>query len=134
MPPGQPIAYVSDMKTGAHTGYERLTITFSNGMPRDGVQLKPQTGTSFDGAPSGQPVKTKGTSGLKVILSGADMHASYSKSRDIVTGYSTLVEVRQVEDFEGVVQLAIGINGDPCYRAFYLGSPTRLVIDIQVPS
>ena len=131
-PSGQPpVAYVSDLKTGVHPGYERLTITFSNGMPHDGAQFKPQTGTSFDGAPSGQPTTTTGNNGLKVILSGADMHSSYSGSRDIVTGYSTLVEVRQVEDYEGVVQLAIGINGDACYRAFYLGSPPRLVIDIQ---
>ena len=130
-PTQQPIAYVSDLKTGAHAGYERLTITFSDGMPHDGIQLNPQTGTSFDGAPSGQPTTTKGKNGLKVILKGADMHTSYSGSRDLVTGYSTLVEVRQIEDYEGVVQLAIGINGDPCYRAFYLGSPARLVIDIQ---
>ena len=41
MPPTQqPIAYVNDLKTGAHPGYERLTITFSNGLPHDGIQLK----------------------------------------------------------------------------------------------
>jgi len=134
-PPGQPpTAYLSGLKTGAHPGYERLTITFSNALPHDGVQLKPQSGTSFDGAPSGQPTTTRGKNGLKVIIKGADMHTSYSGSRDIVTGYSTLVEVRQIEDYEGIVQLAIGIDGDPCYRAFYLASPTRLVIDIQTPA
>jgi hypothetical protein len=131
---GNPIAYISDLTTGLHPGYGRVTISFNNGVPHGGVQLKPQTGTSFDGAPSGQSVKTKGTNGIKVIISGADMHTSYSGSGGIITGYSTLVEVRQIEDFEGVVQLAIGIVGEPCYRAFYLSNPTRLVIDIQTPS
>ena len=49
----------------------------------------------------------------------------------IPLGYGTLVEVRSVEDFEGTVQLALGINGSVCYRAFILTNPTRLVIDVQ---
>src|SRR5207253_3225636 len=117
-----PTAYISALRTGAHDkeGYERLAIDFSNGRPDAGVQLKPQNGTSFDGAPSGQTTKVKGTNGIKVIITGSDMHTSYQGKLDIVTsGYSKLVEIRQIEDFEGYVQLAIGVNGAPCYRAFY---------------
>jgi dolichol-phosphate mannosyltransferase len=55
-------------------------------------------------------------------------------STDIKTGYATLVEVRQVEAFEGVVQLGLGVDGAMYYRAFVLTNPTRLVIDIQAPS
>jgi hypothetical protein len=123
-------AYISDLRTGRHAGYDRLVIEFANGVPATGVELLPQTGTSFDGAPSGQPTTTRGTNGIKVIIRGADLHTSYSGSRDIVTGYPRLVEVRQVEDYEGTVQLALGINGPACYAAYFLTGPDRLVIDI----
>lgn len=132
-PTHAPTAYISKLATGSHQGegYDRLVVTFGNGMPAAGVELIPQSSTSFDGAPSGQPTRVKGTSGVKVVIRGADMHSSYSGKLDYVTGYSTLVEVRQIEDFEGVVQLAVGVNGAPCYRAFYLSGPDRLVIDVK---
>jgi hypothetical protein len=43
-----------------------------------------------------------------------------------------MVEVRQIEDFEGYVQWAIGLSKAACYHAYILTNPTRLVIDIQV--
>ncbi|HVS49389.1 MAG TPA: hypothetical protein VHJ99_10835, partial [Candidatus Dormibacteraeota bacterium] len=69
--------------------------------------------------------------GILVIIHGADLHTSYSGSTDIKTGDASLVEVRQVEDFEGVVQLGLGVSGATCYRVFTLANPIRLVIDIQ---
>ena len=123
-------AYISDLRAAKHDAYDRLVIDFANGVPATGVELIPQKGTSFDGAPSGQPTTTRGTNGIKVIIRGADLHTSYSGSRDLVTGFPRLAEVRQIEDFEGVVQLALGVNGPACYSAFYLTGPDRLVIDI----
>ena len=86
---------------------------------------------TFTASPSGMSVTLKGSNGILVVIHGADLHSSYSGSLDIVTGYATMVEVRRLEDFEGVVQLGIGINGAACYRAFWLSNPDRLVIDIQ---
>jgi hypothetical protein len=72
-----------------------------------------------------------GSNGILVVIQSADMHTSYSGPTDLKTGNSALLEVRQVEDFEGYVQLALGISGATCYRAFVLTNPDRLVIDIQ---
>jgi hypothetical protein len=36
-----------------------------------------------------------------------------------------------VQDFEGVVQLGLGVNGASCYRAFFLQDPARLLIDVK---
>jgi hypothetical protein len=72
-----------------------------------------------------------GQNGILVVIRGGDMHTDYSGSTDIKTGYAMLLEVRQVEDFEGVVQLGLGVSGASCYRTFILNSPTRLVVDIQ---
>ncbi len=136
--PGQqshpPTAYISGVRHAQQVGYDRLVIDFSNGTSEKGVELIPQTGTSFDGAPSGQPTVTKGTNGIKVIIRDADMHTSYDGSRDIVTGYATLVEIKQIEDFEATVALGLGVNGPACYRAFYLTGPDRFVIDVQAAS
>ena len=133
-PPQPQVAYISDLRTGAHSGYDRLTITFSNGMPSGHIDLRAQSGTTFTASPSGMQMTLKGSNGLLVIIHASDLHTSYNGPIDIVAGYSTLLEVRRVEDFEGVVQLGLGINGPACYRAFLLTDPDRLVIDIQAAS
>ncbi len=130
-PSSEPVAFVSDLRIGTHAGYDRLTIDFSNGGPSGAVELKPQSGTTFTQSPSGMSVTTKGRSGILVVIHGADLHSAYNGSVDIVTGYATLVEVKRVEDFEGVVQLGLGVNGTGCYRAFWLSNPDRLVIDVE---
>jgi len=130
-PSSEPVAFVSDLRSGTHAGYDRLTIDFSNGGPSGAVELKPQSGTTFTQSPSGMSVTTKGRSGILVVIHGADLHSAYNGSVDIVTGYATLVEVKRVEDFEGVVQLGLGVNGTGCYRAFWLSNPDRLVIDVE---
>lgn len=82
-------------------------------------------------SPKGDQVTLAGKNGILVVIHGADMHTSYTGPIDLKTGYATLVEVRQVEDFEGVVQLALGVSGAACYRSFLLTNPNRLVVDIQ---
>jgi hypothetical protein len=131
-----PTAYISAVRPGSHAsdGYDRIVVDFSNGRPDAGVELKPQTGTKFVTDPKGDTVTLKGTNGLEIVIKGADMHTSYSGAKDWVTGFATVAEVRQVGDFEGVVNLAVGINGPPCYRAFYLTGPDRLVVDVQAAS
>jgi hypothetical protein len=79
-------------------------------------------------------VTLKGRNAVLVTMDGVDLHTSYQGSTDIVTGYGALVELRRVQDFEGTVQLALGVNGTGCYRAFFLANPNRLVIDIQAGS
>jgi hypothetical protein len=124
------VAFINDLRTGTHPGYDRLTIQFQNGQPAS-IELRPQSGTSFTTSPKGEQVTLTGRNGILVIIHGADLHTGYSGSTDIKTGYATLVEVRQLEDFEGVVQLGLGISGATCYRAFILTNPSRLVIDVQ---
>jgi hypothetical protein len=124
--------FVDAVRTGTHAGYDRLTVEFQNGQPGS-IELRPQSGATFTNSPRGDQVTLLGSNGILVVIHSADMHTSYSGPTDIKTGYATLVEVRQVEDFEGYVQLALGVSGPTCYRAFILTDPYRLVIDIQAP-
>jgi hypothetical protein len=125
-----PPALIDRVQTGTHQGYDRLTIEFKDTGP-GGIEIRPQAGTQFTLGASGQTVTLGGKSGILVVIQGADLHTDYSGATDITTGYPILIEVRQVEDFEGVVQLALGVSGLGCYRTFLLTNPTRLVVDVQ---
>jgi hypothetical protein len=129
-PSAPPVAFIDALRTGTHTGYDRLTVEFQNGQPSN-IELRPQSGTAFTHGASGQPVTLAGQNGILVVIHGADLHTSYSGPTDIKTGYSALVEVQSVEDFEGTVQLALGINGPACYNVSFLSNPSRLVIDVS---
>ncbi len=130
-PPQPPVAVIDAMRTGTHAGYDRLTMEFNNGDPAS-IDIAPQDGTQFSLSPSGQGATISGSNGILITIHGADAHTSYPGSRDIKTGYKGLLEVRVVEDFEGVVQVALGLSGPACYRYSLLTAPVRLVIDIQV--
>jgi hypothetical protein len=124
------VVFIDALRIGTHPGYDRLTVEFQNGAPAS-VELRPQSGTSFTQGASGQVITLAGKNGILVVIHGADLHTSYTGSTDLQTGYATLVEIRQVEDFEGTVQLGLGVSGAACYRGFIMTNPDRLVIDIQ---
>lgn len=127
---GQPIAYVSAVRVGTHTGYDRITLEFKNGLPGD-IQLSTQSSAVFTQSASGRQITLNGSAGLLVTLTGADDHTSYTGSTDFTPGYPALLEAKQVQDFEGYVQWGLGLSQPACFRAFVLQGPTRLVIDVM---
>jgi hypothetical protein len=127
-----PLALVDAVRPGTHAGYDRLTIEFMTGHPTD-VLVSQQGNATFTQGPSGQSVTLAGSAGILVTIQGTDEHTDYSGAIDFKTAYPVLLEARQVQDFEGTVQWGFGLSKSACYRAFFLTSPTRLVIDIQTP-
>jgi hypothetical protein len=120
---------VSAIRTGTHAGYDRVTIEFTNGPPIR-VDARAQIGSTFTQGPSGREITLAGHAGVLVTIHGADEHTNYSGPTDFKTNYPALKEARQVQDFEGTVQWALGTT-TACYRVFMLTNPDRLVIDIQ---
>ncbi len=129
-PPQPPVAFIDGVRTGTHSGYDRITIEFQNGLPSK-VDVTTQNNATFTQGASGQSVTLSGTAGLLIVIHGADEHTAYSGPTDFTTNYPVLLEARQMEDFEGTVQWGLGLSKSACYRAFFLTNPTRLVIDIQ---
>jgi hypothetical protein len=131
-PPAPLTAYISDVRTGTHAGYDRITITFTNdGLPFN-IDIKPQNSATFaSGGGKGGNVTIAGQAGILVTMYSVDEHTAYTGPTDFKTGYAVLAEARQIQDFEGYVQWALGLQSTACYRAFTLTNPTRLVIDIQ---
>src|SRR5438093_4031238 len=113
-----PVAFINHVGFGAGDTSEVVSIATSNGAPSGDVEVRPQQGTNFMLSPSGEPVTLAGRNGLLVTVHGADLHTSFSGSRDILTWGGSLVEIRVVQDFEGVVQFALGVNGPACYTAY----------------
>jgi hypothetical protein len=126
-----PVAFIDAVRLGTHAGYDRITIEFTNQTSTDG-SVATQNNSTFTQGASGQQVTLAGKAGLLITIHGADEHTSYSGPTDFKTGYSVLVEARQMQDFEGVVQWGLGLSKTACYRAFFLTNPYRLVIDVQV--
>lgn len=120
---------IDAIRTGKHTGYDRLTIEFKSGLPQ--IELRPQTGTAFTRDGKGDTVYLAGKDGLLVSMFSTDAHSAYSGPADIKTGFGGLLEVRVVGDYEGYVHFGLGLSRPACYRAVILTNPTRLVIDIQ---
>ena len=125
-----PVVFVDGVRTGTHTGYDRITIQFQNGSPSK-VDISTQSNAHFTLGASGQPVILRGNAGILVTITTADEHTAYSGPIDFKTNYPVLLEARQMEDFEGTVQWGLGLSKSACYRVFFLRNPTRLVIDIQ---
>jgi len=125
-----PVIFVDGVRTGTHTGYDRITIEFQNGSPSK-VDLSTQSNPHFTQGASGQPVILRGNAGILVTITTADEHTAYGGPTDFKTNYTVLVEARQVQDFEGTVQWGLGLSKAACYRAFFIANPVRLVIDVQ---
>lgn len=126
----QPIAYVNAVRTGTHTGYDRITIQFQNGLPGD-IQITTQDNATFTQGASGRQIVLQGSAGLLITMHGADEHTQYTGPVDFKTNYPVLLESQQVQDFEGVVQWGLGLSRGACYRAYLLQGPLRLVIDFS---
>lgn len=125
-----PVAYVSSVRVATQVGYDRVTIEFANGRPSD-VVLSTQGSANFTKGPGGQSVALKGQDGALVTIHGSDGHTQYRGPADVKTGLSTVLEVRQVQDFEGTVQWAIGLSRVACYRVAFFDNPVKLVMDFQ---
>jgi hypothetical protein len=128
-----PLALIDAVRTGTHTGYDRLTFEFKTSQTGT-IQLIPQTNTKFIRDPRGDTVTLAGRYGLLVKITGADNHTAFTGSTDIKTpSYPGILEVREIGDVEGTVQWGLGLTSSACYQATMWANPTRLVIDIRTP-
>ena len=125
---GGSITPVSDVRVGAHDGYDRFVLQFANALPNYSVAR--QSNAAFVNSPRGNQVTLAGTAGLLVTVKPIDW-TSYSGTTQLKPGYTYLKEVRQVENFEGVQQWGLGVQGTPCVRVFTMTSPLRLVVDVR---
>jgi hypothetical protein len=117
-------AAMTTARVGAQGGYDRFVIQFSGGSV-PAFEVRPQDGATFGG------VTLQGSAGLVVTLSNASGGGSYSGFTDFRPGFAEVREAKLLTDSQGTVQWGIGLAHATCFRAWTLGGPSRLVIDIQ---
>jgi hypothetical protein len=120
---------VTAVRVGQHDGYDRITIEFSGGVPTYTVTR--QSGATFTRSPRGDQVTLQGTAGVLIVVHSVTNWTAYSGPTAFHSGYPYMREARQVENYEGYQQWALGIQGTPYLRVFTMGSPSRLVVDVS---
>ena len=94
------------------------------------VEFRVVDGNQVTLDPSGMTATVEGDHLVVVTIRGI-ASGSYTKSRDLLPGYTYLREAREAGDFEGVMTWALGVHGTPCVQMSLLPGPSRVVIDVS---
>jgi hypothetical protein len=131
--PSVAIANITDVRVGAHDGYDRVVFEFEQGTPELSLDrvLPPLMQD-----PSGRPLNVEGTSFLRLIMRGGSKQtdagtSSYDGPTDFDPGMTALVDLIEGGDFERQSTWYLGLTGEKCVRVMLLADPARLAIDIE---
>lgn len=125
-------ARITDMRIGTTSGYDSLVIQFDTAVTKYAISPN-ANGTRFTGGGGKGGVFTlEGVVGLQLNIDNLNWTESpgnqYPHGTDLKQPAPTLLEVRQIADFEGTANIAIGLSGDACPAVSILSSPPRLVL------
>lgn len=122
-----------DVRVGVNQGFDRVVLEFLGGsVPGYRVEYvdKPvhQCG-------SGDPTPVAGDAWIAITLRGTQAHNDQGQAtvqtRERRLQMPIVKEVEFTCDFEGVVELVLGVSRPNRYRVVELQNPTRLIIDVQ---
>jgi hypothetical protein len=125
--------YLTAVRTGEHSGYDRVVFQFSGRLP--GYTVERVQAVYSDA--KGTPVPLAGQSYLRVVFHGTSavcpkpLHRTYTGPTVLTPYYPELLTVSAAGDFEGVLSFGIGLAAQSGYHAFTLTGPGRLVIDVS---
>ena len=126
-----PGAYLTAIRAGQGSGYDRVVFEFSGGLPR----YRAGYVTTVLQDPKGTPVPLAGQVFLRVVFRGASSwcneppHRTYSGPAALTPFYPALLAVSAAGDFEGYLSFGVGLAGKASYHAYTLTHPARVVID-----
>lgn len=124
------VAFLSSVGVAERSGFDRVTIGFRNGRPRD-VVIATQDTNRFTTGPGTPDAVLDGTQGATITIYGSDAHSDYQGPTDIHARYSAVLELREIAATAGSVVWAIGLGGAPCYRVAFYDNPVVLVADFR---
>jgi hypothetical protein len=125
-----------EIRTGGHPPcFERVVIEFAGSGDLPGYLVEYRPDPIID-SPRGEPVEVAGDATL-VMSVGAWMPNlegdGYDGPREVVpTNVETILELEQIENFEGMTAWAIGMDRERPFTVATLRNPTRLVVDVAL--
>lgn len=127
-----PVATLTAVRTGRHTGFDRVVFEFSG-------ERVPGYHTEYIDRParqcgSGAAVPLEGDGLLQVRMSPVRAHTEEGSvtvaDRERSPGFPVLKELKLTCDFEAVVEWVLGVAAPNRYRVQELSGPPRLVVDV----
>lgn len=131
-------ALLSDVRTEARDGYDRVTFVFTNAVP--GYDVRYADGpVRADG--SGDTVDVGGEAALVVRMDNAldadlsdpEAPMTYTGPQRLVPELPAVAELRRVGGFEGVLTWALGLAGEQAFAVSTLPDPPTLIVDVLHP-
>ena len=135
--PTSPTAHLVAVRVARQQGADRIVFEFSERVPgyKVGYSPKPVVGTSGKEVPLAGPValvvRMEQASGVDLAGGGGFKQMYQGPNRVGAAGTQQVLEVAQVEDFEGALTWAAGVKATAPFRVLTLESPPRLVIDVS---
>ncbi len=147
-PPGQPewsvatrqggreggsASTLREMRVGQNAGFDRLVLDF-------GPDAVPPYHVEYVDSPvhacgSGDPVPVAGQGFLLVRMRSAQAHDEAGRAtvqqRQIVPRTPVLREVEMICDFEGMIEIVMGVQTPNPYRVLVVPTPNRLIVDVR---
>lgn len=124
---------LSDVRVGVNQGFDRVVLEFlGSGAPGYRVEYVDRPVRQCG---SGDPTPVAGDAWLAITLRGTQAHDERGRAtvqqRERRLQMPIVKELEFVCDFEGVVEIVLGVSSPNRYRVTELANPTRLIIDIQ---
>ena len=124
---------LSDVRVGVNQGFDRVVLEFlGSGVPGYRVEYVDRP---VHHCGSGDPVPVAGDAWLAVTLRGTQAHTDQGQAtvqqRERRLQMPIVKELEFTCDFEGVVEIVLGVSRPNRYRITELQNPTRLIIDVQ---
>ncbi|GGK61416.1 AMIN-like domain-containing (lipo)protein [Ornithinimicrobium pekingense] len=130
--------FAPSVRAGVHEGFDRVVVDLTGtGDPgwRAAYTDDPRLdGSGFASDVAGDSVLELSLSGMAYPDPGSEVYSEGTFGLDTHT-LTAVVEVHRTTPFEGMLQVFVGMQGDPRpYRVFLLQDPMRLVVDVQTSS
>jgi hypothetical protein len=120
------------VRAADQTDFDRVVFEFKDGeVPGYRIEYVPSVTDT-----AGTVHKLFGKAFLRVDMNPAWAHSNETgapslSEREKRVNLSTIIEFKQVEDFEGVVSYALGLSRKKPFRVTEMSNPARLVIDLK---
>jgi hypothetical protein len=124
---------LSDVRVGVNQGFDRVVLEFL-GSAAPGYRVE-YVDRPVRQCGSGDATSIAGDAALSITLRGTQAHDERGQvtvqQRERRLQMPVLKEVEMVCDFEGVVQVVLGVARPNRYRITELQNPTRIIVDVQ---